>query len=68
MSSMCAQPFTAFEEDVLKLYICTLVCALKSKMAASSMEINTGKKFGFFSIFFHTDHNKCGTINEWVEK
>ena len=35
--------------------------ALKSNMAAISMEINRGKKiiFDFFSIFYHTDHNKC---------
>ena len=35
--------------------------ALKSNMVTISMETNRGKKiyFYFFSIFFHTDHNKC---------
>ena len=41
MSSMCLQLFTAFEEAVLKL-LCTLVSALKSKMAAISMETKRG--------------------------
>ena len=40
---------------------CTLVSALKSNMAAISTETNRGKFYFiyFFSIFFHTDHNKC---------
>ena len=42
MSSMCVQYFTAFEVPVLKL--CTLVSALKSNMAAISMETNSGEK------------------------
>ena len=59
MSSMCVQLFTAFEEAVLKL-LCTLVSALKSKIATISVETKRGKKnyFVFFTIFFHTDHNK----------
>ena len=61
VSSMCVQLFTAFEGAVLKLYVRTLVNALKSKIAAISMETKCGGKnyFVFFSIFFHTDHNKC---------
>ena len=60
MSSRCVQIFTTFEEVVLKLGV-PLVSALKSNMAAISMETNCGGggKLGFFSIFFHTDHNKC---------
>ena len=66
MSSMCVQLFTAVEVAVLKL--CTLVSALRSNMAAISMETNRGEFFlDFLFIFFHTNHNKC-TINEWVEK
>ena len=53
MSSRCVQLFTAFEE-----VICILVIALKSNMAAISMEANRGNFFFFFSIFFHNDHNK----------
>ena len=44
--------------------LCTLVSALKSKMAAISMKTKRGKFFLFFSIFFHTDHNKC--TMKWV--
>ena len=54
MSSMRVQPFTAFEEAVLKLHN-TLVSALKSNMAAISMKTNRGN---FFSIFVPTDHTK----------
>ena len=43
--------------------ICTLVNALKSKMATISMETKRGGKKKF-SIFFHTDHNKC--TKKWV--
>ena len=59
MSSMCVQLFTAFEVLSGFEVICTLVSALKSNMAAISMETNRGKKnFGVFSpYFFHTDHN-----------
>ena len=41
--------------------ICTLVSAIKSKMAVISMETKRGEKnyFGFFLHIFHTDHNKC---------
>ena len=55
MSSVCVHlNFTAFDEAVLKLYTCTLVSALKSNMAAISMETNRGKKIVvcFFAIFF----------------
>ena len=50
--------------------ICILVSALKSNMAAISMETNRGKKkfWDFFSIFFHTDHNEYIRWNDWVEK
>ena len=44
MSSICVQLFTAFEEAVLKLYF-TLVSALKSNMAAISVETNRGNFF-----------------------
>ena len=47
---MCVQLFTAFEEAVLKV-ICTLVSALKSKMA-TIWNRSAGKKIIFFSIFF----------------
>ena len=54
MFSMCVQLFTAFEEAVLKW-----VSALKSNMAAISMETNRGKKFVLvFSPYLFTDHNK----------
>ena len=54
----------------LHLYIMTLysMCvqltsAIKSKVATISMETNRGeKRFCFFSIIFHTDHNKTGAI------
>ena len=49
---MCVQFFTAFELAVFKV-ICTLVSAVKSKMAAISLEMNRGKKL----LFFHIDHN-----------
>ena len=42
MSSMCVQLFTAFEEEVLKLYVPWRVP--KSNMPAISMETNRGKK------------------------
>ena len=43
---------TAFEEAVFKV-ICTLASALKSKMAAISMETKRGKKIIlFFSPYF----------------
>ena len=60
MFSMCVQLFTAYEEAVLKLYV-PRGSAQKTKMGAISMETKRGKKnyFVFFSIFFHTDHNKC---------
>ena len=51
----CVQFFTAFEEAVLKL--CSLVSALKSKMATISME--TKRRNFFFLHIFRTDHNKC---------
>ena len=59
MSSMCVT-FHCIRRSGFKV-ICTLVSALKSKMAAVSMETKREKKnyFVFFSIFFHTDHNKC---------
>ena len=48
--------------------ICTLVSALKSKMATISMETKRGKKIIlFFLHIFYTDHNKC-KWNEWIEK
>ena len=50
MSSMCVQLFTAFEEAVLKLYICSLVSALKFNLAAISMETNREKKYFDFFI------------------
>ena len=50
MSSMCVQLFTAFEEAVLiNKVICTLVSALKSKIATISMETKHGKFFILFS-------------------
>ena len=45
--------------------ICTLVSALKSKLAAISMETKRGKKIFFFSPYFYTDHNKCKM--KWVD-
>ena len=45
--------------------ICTLVSALKSKMAAISMETKRGKKIFFFLHIFYTDHNKCKM--KWVD-
>ena len=53
----CVQFFTAFEEAVLKL--CSLVSALKSKMATISMETKRGNLIFFFLHIFRTDHNKC---------
>ena len=44
--------------------ICTLVSALKSKMAAISMETKRGEKKHFLHIFY-TDHNKCKM--KWVD-
>ena len=38
--------------------------ALKSKMAAISMETKRQEKKIFFSPYFHTDHNKC--TMKWV--
>ena len=57
MSSTFVQLFTALQLAGLK--VCTLLSALKSKMAAIFMETNDGEKiiFYFFSIIFHTDHN-----------
>ena len=60
MSSMCVQLFTAFEEP--------LVSALRSKMAAISMETKRGKKIIFFlSIFFILIKINV-KWNEWIEK
>ena len=49
MSSRCVHIFTAFEEVVLKLGVgTTLVSALKSNMAAISMETN--REFFYFLV------------------
>ena len=39
-------------------FIYMYMSALKSNVAVISMETNRGIFFSFFSIFFHTDHNK----------
>ena len=68
MSSMCVQLFTAFEEPVLRLYLlCTLVTALKSKMAVISIETKCGKKMILFFppyFFILINHNKM--YNEMI--
>ena len=61
---VCA-PFHCIWRSRFKV-ICTLVSALKSKMAAISMETKRGKKFVcFFLHIFYTDHNKCKM--KWVD-
>ena len=52
MSSECLQLFKAFEGPVL-YFICTLVSALKSNMAAIYMETNRGKRKKLFGFFLH---------------
>ena len=61
MSSMCVQLFTAFEEAVLKLYVpCLGECPkIKDGHHFHGNEVRGKKYFVFFSIFFHTDRNKC---------
>ena len=44
---MCVQLFTAFEEAILKLHACTLVSAIKSKMATISIETKYEEKSDF---------------------
>ena len=57
MMMMCVQLFAAIEVAVMYLKV---VSALKSNMAAISVETNHRRKnyFDFFSILFHIDHNK----------
>ena len=66
---MCVHIFTAFEVSVLKLFLSNLVSALKSNMAAISMETNRMEKIILiFSLHIFILFIINIQWNEWVEK
>ena len=52
MSSMCVQLFTAFDEVILKLYICSLVSASKIKDGYNFHGNEARETILFFSPYF----------------
>ena len=60
MSSMCVQLFTAFEEAVYMYCMYLRECPkIKNGHHFHGNEAQKKHDFVFFSLFFHTDHNKC---------
>ena len=53
---LCVQLFTAFEEAVLKFMYLGECPKIKN---GRHFHGNEAREIFFFSIFFHTDHNKC---------